>query len=125
MQYIEAPYYSQLLYQYGRCIVKYPQLHTVHLPAGISALQEVRRNSCQVRRAKAAFWLATAYQENGDKTNAGLYQGCYLSEIRQVTKSGCVSFKPITDRVDVSVQIQVIQAVQKYKDAKIVKLKQD
>jgi len=33
--------------------------------AGMSALQEVVRTSCQVRKAKAQFWLAQAYHETG------------------------------------------------------------
>lgn len=58
-----------------------------------------------MRRAKAAYWLAVAYLENGEKTNAGLCQSQYLAEILQVTKSGSVIFKPINDIVDVSVQV--------------------
>ncbi len=50
-----------------------------------------------------------------------------MSEIRQVSKSGSVVYKPISDRVDVSVQIQVVAAVKdlKYKNASRLKSKLD
>lgn len=113
MQYLESPHFSSLLYLYGKYIIQNPQLHSGNLSAGISALEEVLRISCQARKAKACFWLSTAYLENGQLTLAGLYQAQYLSSIRQVTRSGTVNYKPIYERVDVSVQQQVIEQVSK------------
>lgn len=62
MQYAHTPHYSSLLYTFGKIIVKTPSLHSVYIAAGISALQEVKRISCQVRSAKASYWLQIAYQ---------------------------------------------------------------
>jgi len=38
IQYTESPHFSSLLYLYGKFVIKFPQLHTVNLAAGMSAL---------------------------------------------------------------------------------------
>lgn len=115
MNYTQLPLYNSILYQYGKNIIKNPRLHAVNLAGGISALEEVVRTSCQVRKAKAYYWLSIAYLENSQLTNAGLYQNLYLSSIVQVTRCGTVKYKPIIDRVDVSVQTQVLDKIKSLK----------
>ncbi len=59
MQYTESPHFTSLLYAYGKCIVQNSSLHTM-LAAGVGALQEVQRISCNYRFAKASYYLAQA-----------------------------------------------------------------